>query len=89
MRTERLPDGDYAFMYRCDFCGGEFRYGQHRYAGRKIVEWDARICEPCDRMNYDGLVPQQHPELMQRLAANGTKLHRLPGGFIRIPPAGH
>jgi hypothetical protein len=89
MRAERQPDGDTAFMRCCDLCGGEFRYGQHRYAGRPVPEWDILICEPCENMNHDGLVPQQHPELMQRLAENGLKLERLSGGFIRIPPRGH
>ena len=90
MRAERQPDGDLAFLYRCGVCGGETRMGQHRWAGRPIPEWgNILICETCDSMNWDGLVPQQHPELMQRLAAGGVKLERLAGGFIRIPPRDH
>ena len=89
MRTKRLPDGEYANLIVCDLCHEEFRFGQHRYAGRKIVEWGLVICEMCESMNHDGLVPQMHPELMERLAKEGVKLDRLPGGFIRIPQRGH
>jgi hypothetical protein len=88
MRVEQTADS-FKVMIPCDLCRREFQFGPHRYAGRKVVSWDIMICETCDNMNWDGIDPHRHPELMRRLRAEGVPLRELRGGFIAIPSRGH
>ncbi len=87
MRVQHTAES-FKVMIPCDLCRGEFQFGPHRYAGRKVVMWDIRICDTCDSMNWDGLDPHRHPELMRRLTEQGVPLRRLPGGFVEIPARG-
>jgi hypothetical protein len=89
MSARREADDEQRVTYPCGLCGSAVQFGPHRYAGRKIVEWDTLICEVCENSNWDGLDPGHHRDLMQRLQATGIRLQVLPGGFIRIPPRGH
>ncbi len=88
MRVEQTADS-FMVMIPCDLCGREFQSGPHRYAGRKVVSWDIMICETCDNMNWDGIDPRRHPELMRRLRAEGAPMRELRGGFIAIPSRDH
>ena len=80
MRVEQTTDS-FKMMISCDLCRGGFQFGPHRYAGRKVVAWDVLICDTCHSMNWDGLDPHRHPELMRRLREQGVT----PGqSFIRV-----
>lgn len=87
MRVVRT-DKSYKNLIGCNLCSGEFQFGPHRYAGRRVVSWGVMICETCDSMNHDGLVPERHSALLARLRSEGVALQTLPGGFIAIPGRG-
>ena len=61
MRVDHTDDG-IKIMIPCGLCGGEFQFGPHRYAGRPVASWGISVCDTCESMNWDGIVPQQHPE---------------------------
>jgi len=72
-------------MVGCDLCGQQFQFGPHRYDGRGVSGWGIRICRICDGANHDGLVPQQHPRLISRLAAEGVEMRLNAKGWLPIP----
>ena len=84
MRTERT-DASLKHYENCFFCKKEFQYGPHRYAGRSVPVWGLLICEMCDSMNWDGLVPEQHPAVMRHLADKGITPARNAKGWVGIP----
>ena len=88
MRFDKTSDG-FKMMVPCDLCEGDFQFGPNRSAGRKVVSWDAMVCETSDRMNWDGIDPHRHAALIQRLKQSGVQLQLLPGGFVKIPAQGH
>ncbi|HEX3723307.1 MAG TPA: hypothetical protein VHV31_10975 [Nitrolancea sp.] len=88
MRVDHTDDG-IKIMVPCGLCHREFQFGPHRYVGRWVRSWGISICDMCESANHDGIVPQQHPDLVRRLTDEGVPLQRLPGGFFRIPHRGH
>jgi hypothetical protein len=72
-------------MIPCFLCKRDFQFGPNRYAGRGIGAWNIRICDLCESMNHDGIVPHQHPELMAHLAQQGVTVQLNAKGWLPIP----
>jgi hypothetical protein len=77
-------DGDKIF-YDCFLCQRPFQFGPHVYNGRHIAAWDVQICESCLRGNWDGIVPAQHPRLIQHLKDKGIPITLSASGWLDIP----
>lgn len=84
MRTERTTEG-YKHFEDCFLCGRAFQFGPNRYAGRAVAAWRIRICETCERSNWDGLVPEAHPKLMKHLADANIDIRLNDRGWLAIP----
>ena len=82
---KNAPNQPIKFMEDCFLCGQPFQYGPHRYAGRPIGLWQILICEGCDKMNWNGLVTERHPKLMQRLAELGVPVELNAKGWLPLP----
>lgn len=84
-----MPRDEPKFMYDCDLCSRPFQFGPHVYQGRPIKTWDIMACDICTSSNWDGLVPQQHPRLMQHLKDIGVEVKLNDEGWLPIPPRGY
>lgn len=75
--------------YQCCVCERSFQFGPHVYAGRRIPGWhDSMICKECDRSNREGVVPDTHPRLVQRLKALKVRIILNEEGWIMVPSIG-
>lgn len=72
----------------CDLCEQPFRYGAHRYDGRYVPRWKVRICDTCDKMNWDGIVVSGRDAFLEKLRANGVEIKLNERGLLMIPPMG-
>jgi hypothetical protein len=72
-------------VYDCFLCDLPFQFGPQAYHGRHIGSWGVEICDNCLRGNWDGIVPQQNPRLLEHLRANGTSIALNPKGLLDIP----
>ncbi|QBX37234.1 hypothetical protein E4M02_02525 [Brevundimonas sp. S30B] len=79
---------DPKFMFDCFLCQRPFRFGPHRYEGRAIGPWKIRACDRCIDQNWDGLVPSQHPRLLEHLESIGVPIKLNEDGWLSIPPRG-
>jgi hypothetical protein len=77
-------DGD-KIMYDCILCGLPFQFGPHVYKGRHIKAWDAEICDGCIAANWDGIMVENHPNLVEHLKAKGVQIALNPMGWLNIP----
>jgi hypothetical protein len=62
-----------------------FQFGPHTYEGQHIKSWGVEICDTCRRGNWDGIVPEQNPRLMEHLRAKGISIALNPKGLLDIP----
>lgn len=75
--------------FKCELCSGTTQMGGGVYEGRFIPQWQKiLICRRCEASNWDGIIPEEHPLLMEKLRAGGIKLTRTEDGLVRIPPRG-
>lgn len=80
---------DHKFYYDCDLCRRPFQFGPHVYAGRPIPSWEkVMLCSGCEETNWDGIVPQSHPEFFQKLERLGVKITLNQDGWLPIPGRG-
>ena len=77
-------EGDKIF-YDCFLCQRPFQFGPHVYDGRHIPSWGVNICASCLKGNWDGIVPQRHPRLMQHLKDQGVTVTLNAKGWLPIP----
>jgi hypothetical protein len=73
-------------FYDCILCQKPFQFGPHVYNGRHIAEWDTQICDSCVKWNWDGVVPERHPRLMEHLREKGISVHLNARGWLDVPP---
>jgi hypothetical protein len=78
-------EGD-KILYDCILCSRPFQFGPHAYHGRHIAVWDVQICDVCIRSNWDGIVPQTHPALIERLKTKAIPFTLNSNGWLDIPP---
>jgi hypothetical protein len=71
--------------YDCFLCKRPFQFGDHVYKGRHIAAWDVEICDGCLSSNWDGIVPDTHPDLIEHLKAKEIPVTLNPRGWIDIP----
>ena len=71
--------------YDCFICRRLFQFGEHVYDGRHIAEWDVQICRTCLSANWDGIVPQTHPDLVRHLEEKGIEIKLNAKGWLDIP----
>lgn len=41
----------------CFFCGQSFHFGNHKYYGKYLPNYQLNVCDSCQRGNWDGLNP--------------------------------
>lgn len=88
MRSDRSDQG-FRHMVPCILCKRDFQFGPHRYAGRGLGQgWGVRICSICESANWDGIVPESHPDLMAHLKSRGVPIRLNSKGWLPIPPLG-
>lgn len=73
------------FLFDCFLCRRSFQFGPGRYDGRAIGSWGVRFCSICVSSNHDGIVPEQHPRLMDHLKAKGIEVRLNHRGWLSIP----
>lgn len=61
-------------MSTCDVCGGQFRYGPHRYDLRRNQTYDIMVCDTCHQANWDGWAPHYEEKVTKRLKEKGLPL---------------
>lgn len=71
--------------YDCILCDVPFQFGPHVYMGRHIAAWNVQICEVCIRANWNGIMTEQHPRLMEHLRKQGVPVKLNPKGWLNIP----
>jgi hypothetical protein len=79
-------DGDKTLL-ECNLCHGWFQFGEHVYKGRNIIAWDVQICDWCLAANYDGIMPDRHPNLIAHLRAKQIPIKLNDRGWLDIPSA--
>jgi len=79
---------DPKFFEECFLCKRSFQFGPHRYAGRRIPQWNIMICEGCDNGNWDGIVPSRSPQLIAHLHTLGVEIRLNEKGWIDLPRRG-
>jgi hypothetical protein len=77
---------DEKIYYDCILCSLPFQFGPHVYNGRHIKQWDVQICDRCCSANWDGIVLETHPGLMEHLKAEGIPITLNSRGGLDIPP---
>jgi hypothetical protein len=78
-------DGDKVLL-ECNLCHHWFQFGLGIYKGRNITAWDAQICDWCLAANYDGIMPDRHPGLIEHLRRRGIAISLNSKGWLDIPP---
>lgn len=73
-------------LFECFLCEKGFQFGQHRFKGRAVPVWEIGVCDGCFSANHDGIVPDQHPRLIQRLRERGIPLTKNARGWLAWPP---
>jgi hypothetical protein len=69
----------------CFLCQRQFKFGRGAYHGRGVRAWGISICQTCENVNHDGLVPGSHPRLVEHLKSKGIEIRRNKSGWIDIP----
>jgi hypothetical protein len=78
-------DGDRPLL-ECSLCSRWFQFGEHIYKGRIIAVWEAQICDGCLAGNHDGIMPETHPQFIERLRTKGIPITLNHKGWLDIPP---
>lgn len=81
----KASEDEYTHYEKCFLCERQFQYGPHRYAGRSVGAWKVLVCENCEKMNWDGLVPDRHPRLIRHLKETGVEVQPNERGWLPIP----
>jgi hypothetical protein len=76
---------DTPIMSQCFICKRPFKYGPHIYNGRRITKWDMMICSRCPERNWEGIVPEKHPDLIPYLKSRGIQMKLNARGWIDWP----
>ena len=76
------------FFDKCSLCKQPFQFGPHRYDGRHIASWGISVCRSCDAANWDGVVPESHPNLIEDLKQRGVRIQLNAKGWLPLPPKG-
>ena len=84
----RVVMNEVKMTVECFLCRNQFRFGMHHYDGRSVPTWGITICQNCESVNHDGIVPGSHPRLLEHMKANGIEVRRNKKGWIDIPPIG-
>jgi hypothetical protein len=69
----------------CFLCKREFRFGPHIYDGKNIPNWGIMICLGCLNGNWDGIVPDRYPHLIEHLKSQKISIQLNAKGWIDIP----
>jgi hypothetical protein len=77
---------DEPIMRSCFLCTLPFQFGPHSYDGKYIRQWDIEVCSRCYDGNHDGVVPEQHPRLVQHLNTKGIKVKPNARGWLDWSP---
>lgn len=72
-------------METCFVCGQQFQRGPHIYNGRMIRGWGELVCDPCIKINHDGIVSESRPHIIPALRSKGVEPKLNANGFIVIP----
>ena len=76
------------FFEKCFLCKQSFQFGPHLYDGRHIASWGISVCRSCDAANWDGVVPDSHPDLIEHLKQRGVRIQLNGKGWLPLPPLG-
>jgi hypothetical protein len=79
-------DGDIVLM-DCILCSQYFLFGNHRFAGRYVPEWNAYVCDRCIAANQDGVMTETHPQLVKHLKELRVSVQLNAKGWLDIPPS--
>jgi hypothetical protein len=61
------------------------KFGPLIYNGRRITKWDTMVCSRCPERNWDGIVPEKHPDLIPHLRSRGIEVKLNARGWIDWP----
>jgi hypothetical protein len=70
----------------CFLCKQPFQFGPHAYLGKYIRQWDIEVCNHCYGGNHDGIVLEQHPDLVEHLNTKGITVQLNNRGWLDWPP---
>jgi hypothetical protein len=79
---------DHKVIVECFLCKQGFQFGPHAYNGRRIAAWDIMVCKSCDDGNWDGVVTESHPDLLQHLETRGIEIRLNEKGWLDLPKRG-
>ena len=85
IETEVNDMPDIKIMTDCFMCKRPVQVGPHRYDGRNVPAWNVFICDGCRRANWDGLVPETYPHLIEHLKSKGIDVKLNAKGWLDIP----
>ena len=77
-------DGDRVLL-ECNLCHQWFQFGLDIYKGRNIKTWDAQICDWCLAANRDGILLENHRDLIEHLQVKGIPITLNCKGWLDIP----
>jgi hypothetical protein len=80
-----MQEQEYKHMVDCFMCKRPFQFGPHSYLGRRIAEWDIMVCDICYPSNWDGIMPERHPDLVPYLRSKGIEVRYNSRGWINWP----
>ena len=69
----------------CFLCRKRFQFGPGRYDGSHVREWNIAVCSTCIKSNWDGIVLEHHPRLVEHLRANGIPIEFNAKGWLDWP----
>lgn len=73
------------FLYECFLCGRDFQFGPHVYDGKHIGPWNIQVCRGCYQGNWDGIVIEGRPKLVEHLKSLGIEIKRNARGWVDWP----
>jgi hypothetical protein len=79
------PPAD-TYFAECFLCGGQFQCSHARYDGCGIPEWDIGVCDICLESNWDGIMLERHPRLVEHLKAKGISIQLNAKGWLEAEP---
>ena len=85
-KLRQTGSGDDAkFYYDCFLCNRPFQFGPHIYDGRHIAAWNMEVCRRCYDSNWDGIVIEGRPKLVEHLKNIGVEIKRNAKGWVDLP----
>jgi hypothetical protein len=87
-RNSKNKKGEIVTQCKCFLCSKWFQFGQHIYDGKRISEYDIKICEICYKSNRDGFLDQDASKIEAHLRDNGLNIPaRNEKGWLPCPYA--